>query len=175
MHPPHLLTTSLLLPFISAQNTSASAPTYLLAPALLTHNNHTIIQCWNLTSPFTRSSTPGVTGAQVATVANTTNLAYNILLPRFSGGLHTAPVPQLVHFISGLAHVTLPQDSATDLWIVGGRGGVLLAVDKTREGHVTSYPGDAETVAIIAPFEDGVVPEYSVVKEGPCEGLQTFV
>jgi hypothetical protein len=173
MHPPHLLTTSLLLPLISAQNTST--PTYVLAPALLTHNNRTIIQCWNLTSPFTRSSTPGVIGAQVATVANTTNLAYTILPPRFHGGLHTAPVPQLVHFISGLAHVTLPQDPATDLWIVGGRGGVLFAVDTTGEGHVTSYPSDAETVAIIAPFEDGVVPEFSVVKEGPCGGLQTFV
>jgi hypothetical protein len=42
-------------------------------------------------------------------------------------------------------------------------------------GHLTTYPSDQETVAIAVPFQDGVVPEYEVITEGACEGLQTWV
>jgi hypothetical protein len=149
--------------------------TYLIAPALVTKNNQTVIQCWKLNSPFKRSSVPGVSGAQVATLSNNTNLAYSILPPRFDGGLHNAPLPQLVHFLSGVAHVTLPQDPFVDLWIVGGTSGLLFAVDTTGPGHVTRYPSDQETVSITAPFAQGIVPEYTVLKHGPCLGVQTFV
>ena len=41
-------------------------------------------------------------------------------------------------------------------------------------GHVTIYPSDQETVAIAVPFEGGEVPGYEVLKEGDCEGLQTW-
>lgn len=105
--------------------------------------------------------------------------AYTILPPRFDGGLHTAPVPQIVHFVSGLAHITLPSslpDGTTqELWVIGGAGGLLFAADTTGSGHVTRYPSDRETVGIVAPFEGGRVPEYEVVREGACEGAQTFV
>jgi hypothetical protein len=82
---------------------------------------------------------------------------------------------RIVHFLSGLAHITLPQDTTTDLWIVGGEGGLLFAADTEGLGHLTTYPSDQETVAIAVPFKDGVVPEYELVKEGACEGLQTWV
>jgi hypothetical protein len=152
-----------------------TSTTYLIAPALVTKNNQTVIQCWKLTSPFKRSAIPGVNGAQVATLSNNTNLAYTILPPRFDGGLHTAPLPQLVHFLSGVAHITLPQDPSVDLWIVGGKSGLLFAVDTTGPGHVTRYPSDQETAAITAPFAQGVVPQYTVLVDGPCLGMQTFV
>jgi hypothetical protein len=147
--------------------------TYLVAPALVTKDNHTVIQCWKLNSPFKKSAVPGVDGAQVAILSNNTNLAYSILPPRFDGGLHTAPAPQLVHFLSGVAHVTLPQDPSVDLWIVGGKSGLLFAVDTTG-GHITRYPSDEETVAITAPFAKGILPEYTVLMDGPCLGMQTF-
>lgn len=82
---------------------------------------------------------------------------------------------RLVHFVSGVAHITLPHDDSVDLWIVGGKGGLLFAVDTTGMGHMTRYPSDQETLAITAPFEGRKVPEYKVVNEGPCEGAQTFV
>jgi hypothetical protein len=50
-----------------------------------------------------------------------------------------------------------------------------LAVDTQGLGHLTTYPSDQETVAIAVPFKDGVVPEYEVVREGACEGLQTWL
>jgi hypothetical protein len=164
---------TLLSSFTLAQfNTNT---TYLVAPALVTHNNHTIIQCWKLASPFQRSSVPGVSGAQVATISNNTNLAYSILPPRFDGGVHTAPAPQIVHFLSGAVHITLPQDDSVELWLVGGKAGLLFAVDTTGSGHISRYPSDQETIALTAPFAGGKTPNYEVLFEGPCVGKQTFV
>ena len=154
---------SVLLPFVSAQST------HLIAPALVTANNHTHIQCWNLTVPFVRSSTPGVSGTQALLIPHTANLTYSILPPRYDGGLHNAPVPQIVHFVSGLAHVTLPHSDSVDLWLVGGADGLLFALDTTGDGHITRYPSDQQTVAILVPFEGGQIPKYEVLHEGPCE------
>jgi len=149
--------------------------TYLIAPALVTKHNRTVVECWKMHLPFRRSSTPGVSGAQVATLGNFTNLAYTILPPRFDGGLHTAPAPQLVHFLSGVAHVTAPQDDSISLWLVGGKSGLLFAVDTAGAGHITRYPSDQDTVAITAPFAGGKVPDHEVLSDGPCLGMQTFV
>lgn len=112
--------------------------------------------------------------AETAVVSNNTNLAYTILPPRYDGGLHTAPVPQLVHFLSGVAHLTLPQDPSVELWLVGGKGGLLFATDTKGVGHITRYPSDQETVALTAPFADEKIPEHEVINEGPCWGNQTF-
>ena len=155
---------------------ASSNTTHLIVPALVTDaNNNTVLECWRLESPFTRSSVPGVSGTQVATISNNTDLAYAIIPPRYDGGLHTAPVPQLVHFLSGVAHITLPHDPSADLWVVGGKGGLLFALDTIGTGHVTRYPSDQETVALTAPFAGGVIPHHEVVARGPCLGLQTFV
>ena len=174
----HFLPLLLLsLPFWTTNaltNTNANT-TYLTAPALVTINNRTAIQCWRLLTPFVTSSTPGTAGASALTLTNVTDFGYTILPPRFNGGQHTAPAPQIVHFVSGLAHITLPHDESQELWLLGGKGGLLFATDTTGEGHVTMYPGDEVTVGVLAPFEGGVVPEYEVVKEGGCEGVQTFV
>lgn len=148
----------------------------LIVPALVTTaQNTTEIQCWNLTQSFTTSSIPGIIGTQSLSLP-TRNTTYTILPPRFDGGLHNAPAPQLVHFVSGLAHVTLPQEpESPGLWLVGGKGGLLLAADTTGKGHITRYPSDEVTVAIVSPFERGMVPQYTVVKEEACQGVQTFV
>ncbi|KAJ4983627.1 small secreted protein [Stagonosporopsis vannaccii] len=174
MHTTLLLSPLLALPLLHTHAQSTNA-TYLTAPALVTVDNRTVIQCWRLTSPFVTSSTPGTVGAQAAVVGNATNLAYTVLPPRFNGGLHTAPVPQLVHFLSGLAHVTLPNDTTQDLWLVGGPGGLVFATDTTGPGHITTYPSDQQTVGIVAPFEGARVPGYEVLREGGCEGEQSFV
>lgn len=89
-------------------------------------------------------------------------------------------MPQIVHFVSGWAHITLPTGSAAgntsqELWVAGGAGGLLIAADTTGSGHITRYPSDQETVGILAPFEGGKIPQHEVVKEGACQGLQTFV
>jgi hypothetical protein len=174
MHILHHFPTVALLARLVATQADANT-TYLIAPALVTRHNRTFVECWKLTAPFKRSSTPGVNGAQVATVGNFTDLAYTILPPRYDGGLHTAPVPQLVHFLSGVAHVTVPQDESLNLWLVGGKSGFLFALDTAGTGHVTRYPSDEETVAITAPFSEAKVPDHELLFQGPCSGMQTFV
>ncbi|PSN68295.1 hypothetical protein BS50DRAFT_523469 [Corynespora cassiicola Philippines] len=152
-----------------------SNATFLTATALVTKDAHSAFECWQLKEPFRTSSVPGVSGTQVATISNNSNFAYTILPPRYDGGLHTAPVPQLVHFLSGAAHLTLPHNDTIDAWILGGVGGLLFAADTTGDGHITRYPSNQETVAIVAPFEGGVVPGHTVLNDGPCLGKQTFI
>ena len=78
----------------------ADNATYLTATAIVTKNNYSAFECWQLTEPFKRSSTPGVSGTQVATIGNYTNFGYTILPARYDGGIHTAPVPQYGYSIA---------------------------------------------------------------------------
>ncbi|KAF2794209.1 hypothetical protein K505DRAFT_242706 [Melanomma pulvis-pyrius CBS 109.77] len=163
--------------FVLTGNVGAQADantTFLTATAIVTKNNNSAFECWQLTEPFRRSAVPGVSGTQVVTLSNNSNLAYVILPPRFDGGIHNAPAPQLVHFLSGAAHLTLPHDSSMDAWVLGGVGGLLFAVDTAGTGHITRYPTDQETVTITAPFEGGKIPEHTILANGPCMGKQTF-
>ena len=75
-----------------------------------------------------------------------------------------------VAFLSGVAHVTLPDnpDTAT---IQGGRNGLIIAADTaavSTKGHNTDYPSGQETIAIQIPTQGGVVPEHTVLHAGPC-------
>lgn len=79
-------------------------------------------------------------------------------------------VQRIVVFLSGLAHVTLP-NSTDEAWIQGGRYGTIIAVDTaavSKFGHITTYPSDADTVALAIPFENGVFPKHTVLHSGPC-------
>ena len=93
MHIPVLTLLFAILPAALAQ--AYSNVTYLTAPALVTTpENTTTIQCWRLATPFITSSTPGVSGTEVATISNVGDLEYTILPARYDGGVHNAPVPQ---------------------------------------------------------------------------------
>lgn len=71
-----------------------------------------------------------------------------------------------VIFLSGLAHITLP-NSTDEIWVRGGKDGLIVAADGQSEfGHVTTYPGGADTVAVQVPWE--VAPGYEVLYGGGC-------
>jgi hypothetical protein len=80
-----------------------------------------------------------------------------------------------VTFLSGLAHITLPNTTAsptTEAWIQGGKYGMLIAVDTadvSKYGHITTYPSDADAVSLQIPFKSGSVPAHTVLYEGPCK------
>lgn len=75
MHTPILPSLLYLAYLAHAQpSTSTTNTTHLTAPALVTINNRTVIQCWRLTAPFVTSSTPGTVGAKAVVVSNATNL-----------------------------------------------------------------------------------------------------
>ena len=75
---------------------------------------------------------------------------------------------RLVHFVTGVAHITLPQNKTSEAWFLGGRSGLLIAADTVGGGHRTTYPSDESTVAIVAPFANGKAPAHTVLSEGPC-------
>lgn len=85
---------------------------------------------------------------------------------------------RLVLFITGLAHVTLPNTTAPDstAWVSGGKYGLILALDTpdlSHLGHITTYPGAADTVAMQVPFSRQGVQRLrntrKVLYEGGCQ------
>lgn len=80
-----------------------------------------------------------------------------------------------VAFLTGLAHLTLPNTTispTTEAWVQGGKYGLILAVDTTGvsdSGHITDYPSDADTVAMQIPLKEGVIPKHTVLYAGPCQ------
>ena len=78
-------------------------------------------------------------------------------------------------FLSGLAHITLP-NSNQDVWVTGGKDGLIIAADTaavSREGHFTTYPSTSETVALQIVVEGGKEPAHTVLHAGPCEEDKT--
>lgn len=78
--------------------------------------------------------------------------------------------------MSGLAHITLPDDNTTEAYVSGGEFGLILAVDTaavSKNGHVTTYPGITETTSLEIPTKDGKVPAHKVLYKGPCKAPET--
>lgn len=79
-------------------------------------------------------------------------------------------------FLSGLAHITLPEDNTTSAYVPGGQFGLIFASDTAEvssSGHSTAYPGITETVALQIPTLDGEIPSYSILHAGPCTANDT--
>jgi len=179
---PALLSFAQWTPSTFAQSTS-SCPSYLSTnttptlnlTAISAANGRSVLECWALTTPFTVNAQAGTVGALNLFLGSLDNASYTVIPPRFHGGLHVDPAPQYVAFLSGLAHVTLPNVTypapQEEAWIVGGKYGVLIAVDHagvSKYGHITTYPSDSDTVSLQIPFRDGKIPDHKVLYQGPC-------
>ncbi|KAF2090951.1 hypothetical protein K490DRAFT_62282 [Saccharata proteae CBS 121410] len=174
---PFILSASILsLTGLSISTSCTPALSNTTTPALnLTAisaaNGNSVLECWQLQPGFTVASQAGTSGALSLYLGDTANASYTILPPRFNGGTHNAPSAQYVVFLSGLAHVTLP-NSTDEAWIQGGKYGAIIAVDTvavSKDGHITTYPGDADTAALQIPFLDGKVPKHKVLYPGACQ------
>ncbi|KAI0031127.1 hypothetical protein K488DRAFT_87129 [Vararia minispora EC-137] len=156
-------------------------PNTLNVTTLATIAGKSVFQCWALASGFTKSSQQGTVGAEILQLGNLSNASYSILPARFDAGQHTAPNVQWVVFLSGLAHITLPNTTlpisnktayATEAWVAGGAYGTILATDVaefSKAGHLTSYPSGEETRVLQIPIEGGEIPAHTVVDAtGPC-------
>ncbi|KAE9967854.1 hypothetical protein EG328_007946 [Venturia inaequalis] len=170
---------SLLLPLLStypdpaaAQLTIQTTPS-LNVTAIASRDGVSAIECWQIPG-FKASADKGTVGSLSLFLGDTANATYTVLPPRFDGGVHNAPVNQFVLFMSGLAHVTLPNTTispTTSAWVQGGKYGLIIAADTSgvsKYGHATAYPSDADTVALQVPFKDGIIPDHTVLYDGPC-------
>ncbi|KAK5991881.1 hypothetical protein PT974_05268 [Cladobotryum mycophilum] len=149
-----------------------SAPTTLALniTAINGRNGESVLECWQLKQKFTSSATPGTAGALSLTVGDASKVTYTIIPGQFDGGLHNAPAAQLVHFISGVAHITLPS-SKDEAWIHGGKYGLIAAVDTaavSKTGHRTQYPSMADTIGLQLPLNNWSAANYTVLHSGAC-------
>ncbi|KAK0610400.1 hypothetical protein B0T17DRAFT_593557 [Bombardia bombarda] len=127
------------------------------------------IECWQL-GPFTSASIPGIVGAQTLLLGDMASANYTVIPPRFDSEPHNAPAVQLVFFISGLIHVTLP-NSTDEAWIHGGKYGLIIAADtaeRSAHGHFTTYPGNEATVSLVVPLREGYRLKYRLLHGGAC-------
>ncbi|KAF3765042.1 hypothetical protein M406DRAFT_243506, partial [Cryphonectria parasitica EP155] len=139
--------------------------------AISAANNASTLECWQMTTPFSISTTSGTAGSASLDLGDVSNLTYTVLPAAYDGGLHNAPHAQWVVFISGLAYITLPTNTSAAAYVPGGEFGVIFAADTaavSAEGHRTQYPGVTETVALQIPVADGKVPDYEVLHSGAC-------
>ncbi|KAN0133339.1 hypothetical protein V8E53_008779 [Lactarius tabidus] len=150
-----------------------TAPPFLNITALTAHNGVSALECWQLLPGFATSSQSGTVGASSLQLGNVANASYAVLPPGFNAGLHNAPANQWVIFLSGLAHITLP-NSTDEAYVNGGKNGLLFAADTSDVstlGHSTNYPSREETRAIQIPT-GGSIPSHTVLYSGPCCGKE---
>ena len=166
-------------------------PTFLNITAISAQNGLSVLECWQILPGFTTSSQAGTAGASILQLGNVANMSYSVIPPKFNAGLHNAPTTQyvtsrtsthsliLTHipslerwvaFLSGLAHITLP-NSTVDAYVPGGKNGFIFAADTaavSANGHSTNYPSGSETIALQIPT-GGTIPQHNVLHSGPCE------
>ncbi|KAI1415963.1 hypothetical protein F5Y13DRAFT_206897 [Hypoxylon sp. FL1857] len=153
----------------------AHADQFLNLTALTGRDNVSVLECWQLTTPFITSDVPGVSGTQTLDMGDLANATYTVIPPRFDGGLHRAPVKQWVWFVSGVIHLTLP-NGTDEAVIYGGKYGLIFADDTSdisTWGHRTQYPSSDETVAMTVPVRDNVRPPHKVLHDGACTMEET--
>ncbi|PYI02196.1 hypothetical protein BO78DRAFT_433042 [Aspergillus sclerotiicarbonarius CBS 121057] len=153
----------------SSNTTTSSFPSTLNITTITAHNNQSALECWALDPGYTTSAQAGVSGTAMISLGPITGNASNILIPgAYDGGRHNAPTIQWVIFLSGVAHITLP-NSTDEAWVVGGRNGAILALDTkevSAEGHSTVYPTQESTLAWEVPLEK--IPGHRVLHGGAC-------
>jgi hypothetical protein len=164
-------------------------PTSLNITAISAQNGSSVFECWQILPGFSTSSQAGTIGASILQLGNLANMSYSVIPPKFNAGLHNAPTTQYVSsrtsshsstlthllerwvsFLSGLAHVTLP-NSTVEAYIPGGKNGFIFAADTaavSTKGHSTNYPSDSETIALQIPT-GGTIPQHNVLYSGPCK------
>ncbi|KAL8992408.1 MAG: hypothetical protein Q9169_007124 [Polycauliona sp. 2 TL-2023] len=131
--------------------------------------NESVIECWSVAN-LAVSSTPGINGALLASLAAPNALSFVNIPGKFDGGLHNAPAVQWVYYTSGKAVITLPKspDTAT---VFGGANGLILAADVaavSKLGHTTVYPSGQETTVVVMPIKGNMVPKHTVLHKGAC-------
>ncbi|KAJ5585532.1 uncharacterized protein N7459_005332 [Penicillium hispanicum] len=168
---------ALLTSLATTQAATTSTSNTLNITVLGAQHHRSTLECWALEPGFQTSDESGTTGSQSLNLGvigggNSGNSTYTIIPAGFNGGRHNAPVSQWVIFLSGLAHITLPNSTA-EAWVAGGKNGAILALDTANVstlGHYTAYPSKERTVALEIPLGAGGVPGHRVLHAGACHG-----
>lgn len=64
--------------------------------ALSASNAASTLECWQMDTPFSVSSTAGTSGSASLTLGDVANLSYSVIPAGYDGGVHNAPYNQYV-------------------------------------------------------------------------------
>lgn len=67
---------------------------YLNITAIGAQNGASTLECWEMETPFSTSTTPGINGSASVVLGNVTNLSYTVTPPGLDGGFHNAAYNQ---------------------------------------------------------------------------------
>lgn len=85
---------SLVLVLVSATLVPALS---LNITAIGAANNASVLECWQMGTPFESAAILGITGSKTAVIGNAANISYTVLPAAFDGGLHNASLKQYDH------------------------------------------------------------------------------
>lgn len=57
-------------------------------------NGASTLECWEMDTPFSLSSTPGINGSATVALGDVTGVSYAVIPPGLDGGYHNTPYPQ---------------------------------------------------------------------------------
>ena len=98
--PPCAMGSALTLP------ETPPVPTHLNITTVAAANGLSTLECWQLSAPFTQSSTPGTSGALNTQLGESGASSFTSIPPQFDGGLHNAPAVQYV--LLSYLHTPMP-------------------------------------------------------------------
>lgn len=67
---------------------------HLNLTALSAANNASVLECWQMDTPFAISTQPGTAGSAQLQLGSTSSLSYSVLPAEFDAGVHNAPSNQ---------------------------------------------------------------------------------
>ena len=136
----------------------------LAVSAIGTTNNASTLECWNLAAPpFTAA------GASNYPIGDSTGNFVGVIPAYTRIGVTWARQVQFSIFLSGLVHVTLPNDESLEAYFQAGD--IIIATDMmnvSATGHITDFPGSRDTMIAQFPLVGNVVPEHTVLHSGQC-------
>lgn len=62
--------------------------------AITGSNDASVFECWEIDTPFSIATTPGIAGSAQLVLGSVTNLTYVVIPAGLDGGLHNAPLNQ---------------------------------------------------------------------------------
>ncbi|KAI1340222.1 hypothetical protein F5Y15DRAFT_51847 [Xylariaceae sp. FL0016] len=129
-------------------------------------------ECWQLSTPFTSSTQPGLIGSHALFLGDVANMTYTVVSSGFQSGLHAAPYNQWFFMVNGIGVISLPDENSTTITAGNSEPGLLFAADTAEfstKGHDSYNPGLTENILLQIPTAGGEIPDHEVLFDNqPC-------
>lgn len=73
--------------------------------------------------------------------------------------------------VKGYGYVQLPSNDSARAYMSAGDAGLMFAsdtADVSSDGHISTYIGHSESIYLLIPTLDGLIPKHKKLHMGPC-------